>query len=63
MKSEFSVYGVVFIEADDANSNIDDWNIGSALFSNRKVAEGYAYAMAEEDSFYVYDVIELHVFG
>lgn len=62
MQKTNSVYGIVFIEADDASSNLDDWNIGSALFATRKVAKKYASAMANEDSLYVYDVIRLDVF-
>ena len=57
-----TVWAIIFIEAEDGSADIDDWNVGSALFSNEADAIDYAHVLAEFDSMNVYDVIHLQVY-
>jgi len=57
-----TVWAIIFIEADDASCNLDDWNVGTALFSNKADANAYASNLAEFDSMHVYDIMGLNVY-
>jgi len=57
-----TVWAIIFIEAEDGSADIDDWNVGSALFSNEADANAYASNLAEFDSMHVYDIMELNVY-
>ena len=62
MQQVNTVWAIIFIEAEDGSAEIDDWNVGSALFSNMADATDYAMNLAQFDSMNVYDVLALHVY-
>jgi hypothetical protein len=58
-----TVWAIVYAEVNDViPADIEDWALGSAMFSSREKAQKYAQALNEVDAFYVHSFIELEVF-
>lgn len=63
MESQFTVWAICFIDKDFfIPTDLTEWQLGSALFSDRAKALAYADELNEYDSLHVHSIIELHVF-
>jgi hypothetical protein len=63
MSKNDTVWAIVYAEIDSViPADVEDWSLGSAMFSSRDKAQNYAQALNEVDTLYVHSFIELEVF-